>query len=910
MDSDKSSIERVLLRRTLKGGAVATSLARVALFDDDTEAVTTSLLQDFATVPLAVEHRSANEILATFSRRRFRSNEDAFRLADAFVERYGLDAAEPEIFFGAMPIDQTDDVESLGEVLGCWAPEQDGLSLRWALDAIRAPQAWAYAESKGRPSKGAGVLIAQPDTGVTKHDELRGITVVAPRNLLNGKPNDPTDPLPKTGNPGHGTSTASVAVSPETLAMSGSAPRAQLMPIRAIEKVWLVSQIKVAQAIDHAVDNGANIITMSLGGLPSLSLQGALSRASDAGVIVMAAAGNCVKEVVYPARYDKCLAIGGVDNVDQPWVGTCKGREVDFAAPAQNVYRATAPNKGVAQGQGTSYAVAITAGAAACWLAFHGRSNVLSEAKKRGETINRMFRRLVRATARVPAGWDFTTMGAGVIDLEALLKVGFDFGMGTETTVALEERPEDAVKSLAIAKLGADGLRPDLDWYRHGTEIGLSLMRDGRLPTGTVTEAVNLLPVQEEVRAPAIRRPREKAAFELLKQQTAIMEARDKVEAGRATSMKSGLESLGDRPLSRHAADATLARIMEIAEKLPPREIPNKAAFVAALNMLHEHGKPLLMKLTGEDLSSSAAVRPGDAAGLEAMIIADGSRPSFLIEKDLPPLEHPFMGDWGDEMMRAHPKLASLSSAIGRIQPEFGHSRLFVGTGALVDAKRGIVLTNYHVVDDAQSQLGILMEQTGPRKLKVHGWLEIDFVGEEARPDTNRFRVIEVMLPKGAGRDYGWLDAATLRIVPMDGAIMPATPIRFEPAKDFLTKVTSQTVATIGFPGPPRKNQGNTRGIDWGFVTDMLFGGRFGVKRLAPGEIMKPVGTNSSDTLKIAFDHDLTTFGGSSGSPLFGWENESIDGFGLHFRGINGESNAAIAIERVAEQLKEIGVPL
>ncbi|UIK19516.1 S8 family serine peptidase [Rhizobium leguminosarum] len=910
MDSGKSSIEEVLLRRTFKGPADATSLARVALFDDDIEAVTTLLLRDFSTVPLAPEHRAANEILVTFSRRRFRSDEDAFRLADAFVERYDLDAAEPEIFFRAMPVDQTDDVESMGNLLGCWAAEQAGLSPLWALDAIRAPQAWAYAASKGRSAKGSGVLIAQPDTGVTKHDELQGITFVAPRNLLRGKPNDPTDPLPKTGNPGHGTSTASVAVSPETLAISGSAPWAQLMPIRAIEKVWLVSQIKVAQAIDHAVNNGASIITMSLGGLPSLSLQAALSRASDAGVIVMAAAGNCVKEVVYPARYDKCLAIAGVDNVDKPWVGTCKGREVDFAAPAQNVYRATAPNKGVAQGQGTSYAVAITAGAAACWLAFHGRSNVVTEAKKRGETVNRMFRRLVRATVRVPEGWDFTKMGAGVIDLEALLKAGFDVGMGTETTFAVEERPEDAIKSLAVAKLGADGLRPDLDWYRHGTEIGLSLMRDGRLPPGAATEGVDLSAARDNARAPSVRRPREKAAFELLKQQSAIIEARDKVEAGVATSMENGLEAAGEQPLSRHAAEATLARIMEIAEKLPPREIPNKAAFVAALNQLHQHGKPLLKKLTGEDLGSSAAVRAGDVAGLEAMIIADGSRPSFLIEKNLPPLEHPFMGDWGDEMRRAHPNLVSLTSAIGRIQPEFGHSRLFLGTGALVDAKKGIVLTNYHVVDDAQSQMGILMEQKGQRKLKVHGWLEIDFVGEEACPDTNRFRVIEVMLPKRAGRDYGWLDAAALRIVPINSAVMPATPICFNPEKDLLTEARSQSVATIGFPGPPRKNQGNTRDIDWGFVMDTLFGGHFGVKRLAPGKLMKPVGTNPADTLKIAFDHDLTTFGGSSGSPLFAWENESIDGFGLHFRGINGESNAAIAVERVADELKEIGVPL
>ncbi len=859
-------------------------------------------------MPLSINHRAANEILLTFPRRRFLSDHDAFRLADAFVERYDLDAAEPEIFSGVMPVDQTDNVEGAPEQLGCWVPEQAGLPVRWALEAIRAPQAWAYAASKGRPSRGAGILIAQPDTGVTKHEELKGVTFVAPRNFLGGKPNDPTDPMPKAGNPGHGTSTASIAVSPESLAMAGSAPLAKLMPIRTIEKVWLISQVKVAEAIDHAVNNGAHVITMSLGGLPSLSLHAALSRASDAGVLVMAAAGNCVKEVVYPARYEKCLAIGGVDACDKPWIGTCKGREIDLSAPAQNMYRATAPNKGVAQGQGTSYAVAITAGAAACWLAFHGRANVLAEAKKRGETINQLFRRLVRGTARVPPGWDFTSMGAGVLDLEALLKTNFDVGMGVETGAAFEERPEDAVRTLAVAKLGAAGLDTDLDWYRNGTEIGMSLMRHGRLPSGEALEDMHLPPA--EVSLPAIRRPREKAAFELLRQQTAILTARDLVESGTAASTKRDLEDAGGEPLSPQAAEATLARIMEIAEKLPPREIPDKAAFVHALKLLHEHGKPLLKKLTGGDLGSSAAARPGDVAGLEAIIIADGSRPSFLIEKNLPTLDHPFMGDWAPQIEHARPQLAALASAVGRIQPEFGHSKLYLGTGSLVDAANGIVLTNYHVVDDARSRMGVLMEEKGKRKLKVLGWLEIDFAGENVHSAKNRFRVIEVMLPERAGRDYGWLDAAALRIVPVDDAVMPAAAIRFDPDAALLSNARLQSIATIGFPGPPRKNQGNTRDIDWAFVQDVLFGGHFGVKRLAPGKIMKPVGTNPADTLKIAFDHDLTTFGGASGSPILAWENDSIGGLGLHFRGINGDANAAIAIERVSDELREIGVLL
>ena len=75
-------------------------------------------------------------------------------------------------------------------------------------------------------------------------------------------------------------------------------------------------------------------------------------------------AGNCVSTVVWPARYDKCIAVAGVDSADRKWKGSCSGSAVDISAPAQNVYRASAITHDVGQGEGTSYAVALTAGGA------------------------------------------------------------------------------------------------------------------------------------------------------------------------------------------------------------------------------------------------------------------------------------------------------------------------------------------------------------------------------------------------------------------------------------------------------------------------------------------------------------------------------------------------------------------
>ena len=90
---------------------------------------------------------------------------------------------------------------------------------------------------------------------------------------------------------------------------------------------------------------------MSLGGVPSFSLHRAIRRAVAADVIVLAAAGNCVGLVVWPARYDDCIAVAGTDSTDRPWRGTSHGSAVDVSAPGQNVIRAQ-----VTRGDGSRWA--------------------------------------------------------------------------------------------------------------------------------------------------------------------------------------------------------------------------------------------------------------------------------------------------------------------------------------------------------------------------------------------------------------------------------------------------------------------------------------------------------------------------------------------------------------------------
>jgi serine protease len=407
---------------------------------------------------------------------------DAFAAGYALADEFGLRIAEPDLptpFFPeedppaeGMPVE-----EAFRFPPGCWVdPEQ--LPDRWALERIRAQEAWAFSEAEGRPSRGLGIVVAQPDTGVIQHTELAGVIRVGGYDVLGRNP-DPTDPLDGQ-NPGHGTGTASVVVSPETLRVCGSAPAAGHMPIRAVTSVILTSQVSVTEAIGRAVDAGAHVITMSLGGLPAEVLQRAIRRAVAADVIVLAAAGNCVRLVVFPARYDECIAVAGTNAADKTWKGSCRGAAVDVSAPAQNVLKANAANgSAIGPGQGTSFAVALTAGVAALWLAHHGRADLIAAARARGETLQDMFRRLVRASARRPAGWDTFQYGAGIVDARALLAADLDAGLDRESVLPPEPgtEPGFAVAGLVAEAVGPEAAEdPDLDWRRYGPELALALL--------------------------------------------------------------------------------------------------------------------------------------------------------------------------------------------------------------------------------------------------------------------------------------------------------------------------------------------------------------------------------------------------------------------------------------------------
>ena len=445
-----------------------------------------------------------------------------FELVQPLRDVLGAVSVEPDLptdFCPERP-DPQDRALEFVDVLGCWVGDQ-GVpeSPTWALDNIRVPAAWAYSARRGHKTKGDGILIAQPDTGVTDHPELvEAIDRTRWVDLLDGgDPIDPLQPNDPLDNPGHGTGTGSVVISRDAGIVTGSAPAARLVPIRCIESVARLTQSRVARAIEHTVDTGCHIITMSLGGLWSRALAVAVANAIDSNVIVLAAAGNCVRFVVWPARFERRLAVADSNILDGIWKGSCRGPAADIAAPAQHVWRATRkPNEtnlaAVGPGEGTSFAVSLTAGDAALWLAHHGRPKLI-ESLGPNERLQDRFVRLLRQTARVPGnGWDSSEFGAGIVDAKALLEAGIGGPVPAPELVAglgavaapLRATPLDADEATAAREFltevtgGLEAAATDdalLD--RHGLElIWLTLERQRK---GTL-EAAMPVPLSEALR--------------------------------------------------------------------------------------------------------------------------------------------------------------------------------------------------------------------------------------------------------------------------------------------------------------------------------------------------------------------------------------------------------------------------
>jgi thermitase len=244
-----------------------------------------------------------------------------------------------------------------------WTPN-DLSSQQWGPQKVQAPQAWDVTRSS------SSTVIAIVDTGVqTNHPDLQG-------KIVQGYDFVDNDSNPQDGN-GHGTHCAGIAaaVTNNGRGIAGMAPNASIMPVRVLDNSGSGTMAAVANGIAYAAQNGADVISLSLGGTSgSSALQSAVQQAWNSGAVVVAAAGNSSSSTPnYPAYYSQAIAVASTDSNDSLSYFSNYGSWVDVAAPGSNIY-STYINSSYATLSGTSMATPHVAGLAAL-LASQGRSN-------------------------------------------------------------------------------------------------------------------------------------------------------------------------------------------------------------------------------------------------------------------------------------------------------------------------------------------------------------------------------------------------------------------------------------------------------------------------------------------------------------------------------------------------------
>ena len=324
-------------------------------------------------------------------------------------------------------------------------PEVEKSWRDWSPLFIRAREAWDVApraQTGSFPpgkSRGDGIRIGHPDSGYRNHKELWNSDIEPRRRILKEVDRDfvDNDLEPMTDDGNHGLATASVIMSYEPTEsgpspldeITGVAPRADLVPLRVAKVRPIIptpvllrsGMIRLRRAIDYGVgEAGCHVFSISLGWLWKRSRHKAIKRAvNDHNAIVVAAAGNHVRFVVWPARYRETLCIAACNYRGGKWSGSSRGSRVDVTAPGEDVWKAD-HDEVVKTSSGTSYSTASVAGLAALWLAHWGRDFLMNQYPD--TPLNEVFRWVLKRSSIRPAGWNIRKWGSGIVDAKALLK--------------------------------------------------------------------------------------------------------------------------------------------------------------------------------------------------------------------------------------------------------------------------------------------------------------------------------------------------------------------------------------------------------------------------------------------------------------------------------------------------------
>ncbi|QBP42584.1 cell wall-binding repeat-containing protein [Paenisporosarcina antarctica] len=213
---------------------------------------------------------------------------------------------------------------------------------------------------KGKQMKDS--IIAVLDTGVdhTLSDLSGSVLANSGYDFINNSSNA------MDGN-GHGTHVSGIiaAEANNQYSMAGINAYTKILPVKVLDDSGSGDTEQIAYGIKYAVDNGANVINLSLGGSYSRVLEYALKYANDHDVTVVAASGNDgYEEISYPASSQYAISVGATNRLDIVSDYSNFGSGLDLVAPGTEI-PSLMPDGNVTIMSGTSMAtphVAAVAG--------------------------------------------------------------------------------------------------------------------------------------------------------------------------------------------------------------------------------------------------------------------------------------------------------------------------------------------------------------------------------------------------------------------------------------------------------------------------------------------------------------------------------------------------------------------
>lgn len=337
-------------------------------------------------------------------------------------------------------------VERAGDLHAAEASSSQTEGENWHLDALML-------DSFDDAVDGGGIVIAVLDTGIdANHPVLAGRVL---DGTTTSEPGTPGTSYPR----GHGTAVAGFLVGDGI----GSAPGAQVLPVDVFGQRDGFTTGDLAWGIVWAVDNGADLINVSVGvtcgdgadecGLELAGIDDAVGYAERNGVLVVTSAGNdgpgagCetpTNAIRWPATLTLAVTVGGIERDGSRWDCSPDGGHVDTLAPASDLPLLASTHDGGpgrSVGEGTSFAAPLVTGVAARLL-----------------SMDRDLSPMVLRMALANHAGD-----TGAIDVGAVLRLVIALG-SVEVPEATDDRATEVeVRRFTLTREGFPELRGEFD---------------------------------------------------------------------------------------------------------------------------------------------------------------------------------------------------------------------------------------------------------------------------------------------------------------------------------------------------------------------------------------------------------------------------------------------------------------